>query len=338
MDAQLEQAVLVQRQGGAIVAAGLRGGRFDGVVVGDHGHQTGLGHPLQQLVVTPVEHGAGIVQRVRVRRAAHIHQHLAEAGVEADHVSLFHRHPVLAHDPLQVGELHQLALAPVMRVQVDHDGAALHARLRHVLDAQGAGAAGRLARPGRHAGVLDVAGPDNMFAAAEPVVEHPLPPPVAIRVEQAADMGEAVPLGRILQIHHGEVVAEHVGMARRAVVADEVRHAVAQRRPQHRREAARVEVVAARQIERQAQAEILPGLHLRDPLQHLLRRDVIHPATLVVGPELAPIGARWAVLEPWRGRHRATPTALPRYGRASERSIAKRAAAQRDRYAAGSDA
>ena len=67
-----------------------------------------------------------------------------------------------------------------------------------------------------------------------------------------------------------------------------VRPAVAQRRPQHRRMAARVEHVAARVVERQAQAEGQALAHFGDALLHLLRREQVQPAELVVGPEIAP--------------------------------------------------
>ena len=52
--------------------------------------------------------------------------------------------------------------------------------------------------------------PDDVLAGAIAVVEHDLGLAVAIRVEQLPDMGEAVPLGRVLQRHLYDVVTDHV--------------------------------------------------------------------------------------------------------------------------------
>ncbi len=85
-------------------------------------------------------------------------------------------------------------------------------------------------------------------------------------------MGETVPLSRILQMHYDRVVVDDIGELRVLLVraVGEVRLVVAQRRPQHRRMPARVEHVAARVIERQAQAEGESLAHGRDALLDLL--------------------------------------------------------------------
>src|SRR5918992_415667 len=54
-------------------------------------------------------------------------------------------------------------------------------------------------------------GRSNIFAGAKAVVEHELALAVAVGVEAAADVGEAVPLRRILQGHEDRVVRNHVG-------------------------------------------------------------------------------------------------------------------------------
>ena len=107
------------------------------------------------------------------------------------------RHAVRPHDRLQVGEPDMAVLSAEMRMQVDHHGAALHAGLRHVLDAQEAGA-GRIGLPrSRRHGARR---PRDVRAGTEAVVVERLGHAVAIGIEQLADMGQTVPLGRILRV------------------------------------------------------------------------------------------------------------------------------------------
>src|SRR3546814_12961945 len=65
-----------------------------------------------------------------------------------------------------------------------------------------------------------------------------------------------------------------------------------------RRMAARVELGAARQVERQAEAEADALPHLGDALQHLLPRQQDEPSELVVRPEIAPGRPLGPVLPP----------------------------------------
>ncbi len=73
---------------------------------------------------------------------------------------------------------------------------------------------------------------DDLRAGAKPVVIDPLRDPVAVRVKQPADMGEAVPLRGILQMQDREVVVEDVGAVAIGERAIEVGPAVAQGRAQ----------------------------------------------------------------------------------------------------------
>ena len=224
--------------------------------------------------------------------ALHLEQHLGEPGVQAHHVPALDRHLVRLEDPHQRVVADGGALAAEVRVQVDHHRAALHAAGGHVLDAERARAAGGLrrhdvdrARTGR------LARPDDIDARAIAVVVDRLRHPVAVGVEQLADVREAVPLRGVLRVEDDRVVADDVGgvriVHREAVV--EVRAPVPHRRAQHGRVATRVEHVAAGIVERQAQAERQPLAHLGDALAHLLRGDQVETTELVVGPELAPV-------------------------------------------------
>jgi hypothetical protein len=194
--------------------------RLDRVVVGDQHRESAVGDPLQQLGVAAVEDGAGLIQHRGVGLPAHADHRLREAGVQAHHVA------GLDLDAIGVEDAHQRVVADdraaraEVRVQVDHHAAALHAALGHVLDAERDGARGRAAvAPRRHAGVGRVGGREDVAAGAVAVVVDRFGDTVAVGVEQLADVGEAVPLRRVLQVHHHQVVADHVGVQR--VVGDE---------------------------------------------------------------------------------------------------------------------
>ncbi len=226
-----------------------------------------------------------------VRLAVELEQHLVEAGAQADEVALLHRHLVLRQHVHQVRVADHLALAAVMRVQVDHHGAALHAGARHVLDAEPGGTDMAAGRDLLAAAIVDR--PDHVLAGAEAVVEHHFGLAVAIDIELLAHMCEAVPLRRILQRQQHDVVAYHVDELR--VVARKrighVRLAGALGRREHRRLATRIEDAAARIVERHREAERQALAHLGDALLHLLGRDQVEPAELIVGTEVAPGGA-----------------------------------------------
>ena len=131
---------------------------------------------------------------------------------------------------------------------------------------------------------------DNVLAGAVAVVEHDLGLAVAVGVEQLTDMGEAVPLRRVLQRHLDDVVAHDDDQFR--VLAGErigdVRHAVAHIGEEPRRMAAWIDDIAARIIEGQAEAEGLAFLDLGNALEHLLRGQQVEPAQLILGAPIAP--------------------------------------------------
>jgi hypothetical protein len=195
----------------------------------------------------------------------------------------------------QVIETDRMPLAPEMVVQIDHHAAALRAVLGEELDAERLRLAALEAIPSL--GIL-LRSRDHVLARAEAVVEHELRLAVAVGVEAAADVGERVPLRRVLQRHQHLVVADHVGHVLVVFVerpAEELL-AVALRRRDARRIAARIEHRAAGIVERQREAEGLALLHLGDALQHLLARHVVHPPALIVVAEFAPVGARRLLL------------------------------------------
>jgi hypothetical protein len=152
-------------------------------------------------------------------------------------------------------------------------------------------------------------GPRDVLAGAVAVVEHRLRLAVAVGVEQLADVRQAVPLRRVLQVQDHRVVIDDVGGFR--VVAlhdvDHVRAAVAQRRAQDRRMAPRVEQVAARIIQRQAQAEHQAFLHFGDALLHLLRCQQVQPSELIVRSEVPPGRALGPVFPACRCSHYSPP-------------------------------
>ncbi len=104
-------------------------------------------------------------------------------------------------------------------------------------------------------------------------------------------MGEGVPLRRVLQVDHRAVVADHVGGALDLLADREVHVGPAvgaAGRGDLRRVPARVQDVAARQIQRQAEAEGQALPHLGDALAHLLGGEQVQAPQLVVGAEITP--------------------------------------------------
>src|SRR5690606_1683921 len=71
MDAELEQAMLVQRVEGAAAVMGTGRQALDGIIVGHQDRKPAVGDPLQEPGVATVEDGAGTVHRVRVGLALH---------------------------------------------------------------------------------------------------------------------------------------------------------------------------------------------------------------------------------------------------------------------------
>ncbi|MNV60656.1 hypothetical protein D3C71_1531280 [compost metagenome] len=143
-----------------------------------------------------------------------------------------------------------------MGFQVDKHGAALHAVLGQVLDAERVGAWAGKSGPIRASLRIFVRRPD-VDAGAIPVVEHRFGLPVAVCVEAAAHVRQAVPLRRILRIHQQHVVAHHIGeqgvfrCIGPAESLDPGAFAVAQRRVTLRGQASRIQRHAAWHVQRQ---------------------------------------------------------------------------------------
>ena len=142
-----------------------------------------------------------------------------------------------------------------MVLEVDHHAAALHAVGGHMVDRQFE-RADVLAAVDR-AAVAIIHGPDDVLPGAVAVIKDDLGLAVAVGIEQLPDMGEAVPLRRVLQRHLDDVVAHDVDQFR--ILAGErvgdIGHAVALAGDQARRVTARIDDRAARIVERQRQAE-----------------------------------------------------------------------------------
>ena len=292
--------MLVQRQSRAAAGPRRGGQAFDRVVVGDQGHQARIGDPLQQPLVAPLQHGARVFHRVRVGLFVHLQQHLGKAGVQANHVAGLHHHIVFFQDVHQQVVSHPHPLTPEMRMQVDHHRTALYAALGHFFDAQGLGRRCRFAGDlwkTKNTRTFAATRADYIGACAKAVVVHRLGYAIAIGVEHRAHMRQAVPLGAVLQMHDHQVVAHHIG-ADRVVAPQLVVHvglALAHRRAQHGRLSPGVEHITPRKIQRQAQVEGLPGVHLVYALQHFFGRQEVHAPALVIGAKVAPIGARGAL-------------------------------------------
>ena len=199
-------------------------------------------------------------------------------------------------------------LRAVVRREVDHHAAALHAGRRHVLDTQPLRALVRAERG--HEPVVAVGDrADDVRIGTEAVVIDVFRLAVAVHVEHLPDMREAVPLRRVLQRQQHLIVADDIERGR--IVATQgivhVRPAVALRGTQFGRRAARVEHRSARIIERQRQAEGASLPHLRDAAQHRLARQQVGAAELVV---LAPVAPGRALRAARPALHAATCSAV----------------------------
>src|SRR6185437_10995514 len=133
IDAELEEAMRVQRQRGAALAAVARGVALDRVVVGDEGGKAALADPAQQPLVAAVEDGAGNGEALGVGSALHLEDEIVEAGAQADEVARLDDDRILRHHPHQLVIADPLPRAPEMGEEVDHYGAPLDAAPRHVL-------------------------------------------------------------------------------------------------------------------------------------------------------------------------------------------------------------
>ena len=231
--------------------------------------------------------------------------------------------PALDRRALRVARAHEIVVphrAPGIAVgapQVHEHAAALHTRFRHALDAQRPGA-GERRLPGRlrrgHVGA-------DVHAAAIAVVVAHLRHAVAVRVEHRPDVRERVPVRGELAVQQHRIVAEHVGMV--GVGVQVVLHAaVAHHRLQARRAPLQVVVIAAGTVERQRQAERAARAHFGRRLPDLLRRDQIEAAALVVGAEVAPVGARRTLPPSHRCIHSRFPRSRMRRLKHASRSLA----------------
>ena len=181
--------------------------------------------------------------------------------------------------------------------QVDEDAAPLRTVEGHVLQAE-------VVREGE---VLAAVPPgiglrsDEVDAGAIPVVEDRLLDPVAVGVELGTGVGERVPLRRVLQKERHLVVGPHVDVARvppflHLTLVNVVEDVGVALHVLGRREDGRVPALvqggATGVVERQAQTEADAGFDLTRALEHLLGREQIDAAELVV---LAPVSPRRAV-------------------------------------------
>ncbi|MNY44575.1 hypothetical protein D3C86_1796130 [compost metagenome] len=151
----------------------------------------------------------------------------------------------------------------------------------------------------------------DFHSGPKAVVEHGLGLAVAIGIEAAAHMRQAVPLGGVLRVHQQHVVANHVGKQRvfrsvgPAVALRAGALTVAQRGVALRGQPPGVQRHAARQVERQRQAECSSLLNFGNALQDFFASNQVHAAALVVRAEFAPIAAVRRVLPSLR--HDAAP-------------------------------
>ncbi len=107
----------------------------------------------------------------------------------------------------------QVDAAPVVAEvvgEVDEDAPALHPVVGHVLEAEVAGEADVPAAVAGGVGLRS----DDVLAGPVAVVVHRLLDPVAVGVELGTDVGERVPLRRVLQRERHHVVGPHVDVAR----------------------------------------------------------------------------------------------------------------------------
>ena len=104
-------------------------------------------------------------------------------------------------------------LIPKVRMEVDHHASTLYAGLSHILNAERNRVGGGLVSPGPGTPAsLASVGPMMCSPARVAVVINGLGDPVAIGIKSRAHMRQAIPLGRILEVHHHQIVADDVGL------------------------------------------------------------------------------------------------------------------------------
>ncbi len=197
--------------------------------------------------------------------------------------------------------------------EVDEHAASLHAVERHVLEPEVV----REARVPRAVTAGIGARSDEVDPAAVTVVVDGLDDTVAVGVELRTHVRERVPLRRVLQPERHLVVGPHVveGVVALAHLAhrDVVEGLGIALHVLGRREARRVPPLvqrgAAREVERQAQAEGDAVLDLPHALEDLLGREQVDAAELVVVTPVTPRRALRTLGPPLR--HRRLPLSVP---------------------------
>ncbi|CUI47885.1 Uncharacterised protein [Achromobacter sp. 2789STDY5608621] len=291
----------MQRQRRAAGVGLLRRVDFQRMIVRRHRGHLGIGDPLQQLLVAAIQPGADLVQGVVIRLALLFQQRIAEFGVEQHDVALLDLDAVGLDDAHQVVVAHRLLLAAIMPGQVDHDAAALQAGFGQLGDVQLLGVGGpALAQIGLGETIVDVIvhRADHVFVGAVAVVVDAFGQAVAVGVEQRAHVRQRVPLGRVLQAHLDDVIAQHVDATRAQAAQREVQVLVAVTlgRAQLGRMAAHVDAVAAGVVQRQRQTEAQALADFLDSLHHVRGSDVIQATPLVIRAEVSPVRSLGTVL------------------------------------------
>ena len=135
--------------------------------------------------------------------------------MQQHHVACFDLDPIVLEHTHQLIVAHREVLPAEVGVQIDHHPPALNTMAGHVLDPQRAGTRSRPGRAGRgDPRILRIARTKDMEPPLIAVVVDRLGQSVAIGIEHLARMRKAVPLGRILQVHDHQVIADNVGLVR----------------------------------------------------------------------------------------------------------------------------
>ena len=165
---------------------------------------------MQQRLVPGVEVAAQREDLGRIGVPVPLEDLGGEPGVQQEHVAGFDDDVVGRHDLLEGLAVHAAPFVPQVMLQVDQDASSLHALEGHVLQAEMVGEAAVVAPVAGGIGLR----PDQVDPGPVPVVVNRLFDPVAVGVELGADVGERVPLGRVLQGEGHHVVRPHVDVLR----------------------------------------------------------------------------------------------------------------------------
>lgn len=245
-----------ERLGRVRRGVGLREG-LDGVVVRDQSNNSGFGDPVQEILVTAVQHAASSEQELLSRVSSSVHQHLAVSSVQADKVTLANLNLVGVNDVLELLVADLGAPAAVVLLQIDHDGTALNRVLGKVLDAKlgGTDVSRVLANLVALGIVLD--GAVDVLVGGETVVEANRNVSIAVQVKVAAHVAQSVPLRRVLQDQGDFVVAHGVRawVVERGHRSREHGRFARVGRGQDRRATARREEISSGKVEREREAK-----------------------------------------------------------------------------------